>query len=277
MKVVQILNNNVALVRRGGSEVIIYAKGISFRKSKGDDISQNEIERVFVLDSHDKLEHFSYLLSHVDDEYLSVVTQIIEFAEHELGERSSDYMYLVLLDHISFMVDRLRRGESLRSPLGWEVRRYYPVHYSIGRYAIDLVSQAFSIECPEDDAVSFALHFINQQLPGSGSNELVVAMEVVKDVLNIVRRHYGVAFEEDSVSYARLVTHVQFFATRLISGSRSHSTIDGLHDQVCSMYPEAYACVKKIAIYVNDRFDVCLSGDEETYLILHIQRVTQRA
>lgn len=277
MQVVQVLNNNVALVKRGGSEVIVYAKGIAFSKKKGDSINPDEIQRVFVLDSYDKLEHFSYLLSHVGDEYLSVVTSIIEYAEQKLGEPSSDYMYLVLLDHVSFMVERLRRGEPLRSPLHWEVRRYYPEQYEIGRHAIGLVGDAFDVDCPGDEAVSFALHFINQQMPGKSTDELVVAMQVVKDVLNIVQRHFGMVLEDDSVSYARLVAHVQFFATRLVSGDRSSSAVDSLHDQVCSMYPDAYECVKRISLYVEDRFGAPLSGDEETYLVLHIQRVAQRA
>lgn len=277
MKVVQVLNNNVALVKRGGNEVIVYARGVAFSKRKGDSIGLDEIQRVFVLDSHDKLEHFSYLLSHVGDEYLGVVTSIIEYAEQKLGERSSDYMYLVLLDHVSFMVERLRRGETLRSPLQWEVRRYYPVQYEVGRHAIELVERTFDVDCPEDEAVSFALHFINQQMPGKSTDELIIAMQVVKDVLNIIQRHFGMVLEDDSVSYARLVTHVQFFATRLVTGARSNSAIDSLHDQVCSMYPDAYECVKKISLYVEGRFGVSLSGDEETYLVLHIQRVAQRA
>lgn len=32
MKVSQILNNNVAVVKRGKNEVIVYSRGISFKK-----------------------------------------------------------------------------------------------------------------------------------------------------------------------------------------------------------------------------------------------------
>ncbi|MEO2516727.1 CAT RNA binding domain-containing protein, partial [Enterococcus avium] len=35
MKISQILNNNVALVKRGGNEVFVVAKGIGFKKKKG--------------------------------------------------------------------------------------------------------------------------------------------------------------------------------------------------------------------------------------------------
>ena len=59
MKVSQILNNNVAVVKRGSQEVIVYSKGISFKKRPGDSIELSEIDKTYVLDSHDKLEHFS--------------------------------------------------------------------------------------------------------------------------------------------------------------------------------------------------------------------------
>ena len=277
MKIVQIINNNVALVDRGGNQVVVYASGIAFSKKKGDQIDQSEIERVFVLDSNDKLEHFSYLLSHVGEECLQVVNEIIDHAERSLGVKTSDYIYLVLLDHVSFLRTRLEKGEPIKSPLAWEVKKYYPAYYQVGLDAIAIVSKRLGITCPDDEAVSFALHFINQQLPGIRSDELTLAMEIVKDVLNIISRHYQTEFDESSINYMRLVTHVQFFATRLVGGERSEGGIDSLHDQVCTIYPEAYACVRKIGTYVSSRFGHPLSSDEETYLILHVQRVTQRS
>ena len=50
MKIRQILNNNVALVTRGGNEMIVYSRGISFRKKAGQSIEKEEIEKIYVLD-----------------------------------------------------------------------------------------------------------------------------------------------------------------------------------------------------------------------------------
>ena len=86
MKISQILNNNVAVVKRGSNEVIVYSKGISFLKKVGDEIYPEEIQKTYVLDSHDKLEHFSYLLSNTKDEYLQIVNQIIEYGEEVLKD-----------------------------------------------------------------------------------------------------------------------------------------------------------------------------------------------
>ncbi len=58
MKVKKIINNNVALVDRGGHESIIYLTGVAFKKKVGQHISDSEVEKTFVLDSQDRLEHF---------------------------------------------------------------------------------------------------------------------------------------------------------------------------------------------------------------------------
>ena len=50
MKIRQIFNNNVALVTRGGNEMIVYSRGISFRKKAGQSIEKEEIEKIYVLD-----------------------------------------------------------------------------------------------------------------------------------------------------------------------------------------------------------------------------------
>ena len=64
MKVKKIINNNVALIDRGGKEAIIYMTGIAIKKKVGQPINDSEIEKTYDLDSKDRLEHFTYLLSH---------------------------------------------------------------------------------------------------------------------------------------------------------------------------------------------------------------------
>ena len=91
MKISQILNNNVAIVKRGSNEIIVYSKGVAFKKKPGQEITSEEIQKTYVLDSHDKLEHFSFLLSNTKDEYLQMVNQIIAFEK-----KNSKHVYLII-------------------------------------------------------------------------------------------------------------------------------------------------------------------------------------
>lgn len=276
MKISQILNNNVAIAKRGSNEVIVYAKGISFRHHVGDHITNEEVEKTYVLDSHDKLEHFSFLLTNTKEEYLTIVNNIIAHGEAVLKEKVSDYLYLTLLDHVDFTIKRIKKNQFIKSPLAWEVRKFYPKHFQIGVYAVSIIQEALQMECPEDEAVAVALHFINLQNESGNTKNMFRVMETVKDILAIVKYHYQIAFDEDSLNYMRLVTHLQYFATRLLTNDVYESMGNELSIQIRGLYPKAYLCVKKIAVYVEETYETQLTVDEETYLMLHIQRVTQR-
>lgn len=275
MKVSQILNNNVAVVKRGSQEVIVYSKGISFKKRPGDAIELSEIDKTYVLDSHDKLEHFSYLLSNTKEVYLQIVNQIIAYGETLLQEKMSDYLYLTLLDHIDFTIKRLKKGQFLISPLGYEVKKFYPKHYQIGLYGIKLINETLNMECPEDEAIAITLHFINIQ-GHNNMEESMLIMDTVKDLLAIIKYHFHTSFDEDSINYMRLVTHIQYFAQRLVHKEIFVENDNELYNQIYKMYPQSYHCVQKIKQYVYNVFQCELSQDEEAYLILHIHRVTCR-
>lgn len=276
MKVSQILNNNVAIVKRGSNEVIVYSKGIAFKKKVGQEINNSEIQKTYVLDSNDKLEHLSYLLSNVKEEYFQILDQIISYGEEKLNTKISDYVYLTLLDHLDFTIKRIKKNQIIKSPLTWEVKKFYPEHYKVGVYAISVIQNTLKIECPIDEAVAIALHFINLQNDTIKANEQIKVMETVRDILAIIMFHFHMSFDEDSMNYMRLVTHLQYFATRLIKHDIYSSDEKELNNQIKNLYPEAYHCVNKIRIYVKNTFQDELTQDEETYLMLHIHRVTQR-
>ncbi|MCH4285470.1 MULTISPECIES: PRD domain-containing protein [Bacillota] len=276
MKISQILNNNVAIVKRGSNEIIVYSKGVAFKKKPGQEITSEEIQKTYVLDSHDKLEHFSFLLSNTKDEYLQMVNQIIAYGEEKLKTCVSDYLYLTLLDHLDFTIKRIKKNQFIKSPLSWEVKKFYPEHYQIGLYAVSIIQKTMDIECPTDEAVAIALHFINLQNDTNNANHQIKAMETVRDILAIIKYHFHINFDEDSMNYIRLVTHLQYFVTRLLKHDVYDSDEQELNNQIRSLYPEAYSCVNKIRVYVRDAFQSELTNDEETYLMLHIHRVTQR-
>lgn len=276
MKIRQILNNNVALVERGKIDVIVVSKGISFRKKVGDTLELDEVEKVFVPDSNDVLENYSYLLSHAQQGTLDATLKVIEYAEKNIEEKVNDYLYLTLLDHIDYALKRAINGQFIISPLAWEVRKFYPKHYEIGKCALEIITNETGVEFPESEAVAIALHFINLQESQVDIKDAIKVMETVSDILTIIRIHFQMQFDEGSMNYNRLVTHLQYFAQRITLGEIYNSEDTELNKQVRIMYPKAYICVNKIRVYLLNRFAKELTQDEETYLMLHIHRVTQR-
>lgn len=74
----------------------------------------------------------------------------------------------------------------------------------------------------------------------------------------------------------RLITHLQYFIHRIQNGKTYSDNDKELNSQIRGLYPEAYECIKKIELYVKEQYKCELSIDEETYLMLHIHRVTNR-
>lgn len=276
MIVRQILNNNIALVDRGGHESIVYSTGISFKKKVGQQLDDSEVERVYVLDSKDRLEHFSYLLSQSDEQTTALVNELVSFGEKEVGTKANDYLYLALLDHIVFALSRAKKGQFIRSPLAWEVKKFYPVYFKIGLHALELMHELYKIEFPEDEAISIALHFVNLQENQIDLDGKLENMEILRDMLNIIKYHFNMNFDETSMTYLRLVTHLQYFIERLRLNNPYEEKASLLFQQVKELYPESFAAIEKIAIYVKGRFNQELSKEELTYLMIHINRVTER-
>jgi beta-glucoside operon transcriptional antiterminator len=276
MKIRQILNNNIAVVDRGGHESIIYSKGIAFKKKVGQRISDSEIEKTYVLDSKDRLEHFSYLLTQSDERTISFINELVSYGEKEVGKIANDYLYLALLDHVTFALARADKHQFIRSPLAWEVKKFYPEYFKIGLQALKMMAEIYGIEFPEDEAVSIALHFVNLQENQSHLDEKLEDMESLRDMLNIIKYHFNEEFDESSMNYMRLVTHLQYFIERMRNNHPYEEKESLLFQQVKELYPDAFDAVEKIAIYVKGKFNQHLSKDEYTYLMIHINRVTER-
>lgn len=97
--------------------------------------------------------------------------------------------------------------------------------------------------------------------------------QIVVGISDIVRLHFGYDLEEDSFSYNRFMTHLQYLAQRIVSGVSGGKNDAFLYEQVKINYPESFVCTKKIATYIETSYAFDLSLDEQVYLTIHIQRL----
>ena len=278
MKISQILNNNVALVKRGGNEVFVVAKGIGFKKKKGQQIAEEEVEKMYILDSFDMLDHFSYLLAHSDPNDILLVSNIISYGEEQLNIKASDYLSLALLDHLEFLLKRVEKQQFIKSPLIWDTKRFYPEHFKVGLKALKMIEEQKGLQLPEDEAVSLCLHFVNMEESRESRKDHVLEMRALSDLVSIVEHHFNVTLDDESTNYMRFTTHLQYFVQRIVNGeifNDGSETLE-LYKQVCQLYPESFKAVQKMKIYVQSQFNLEISINEETYLMLHINRVTER-
>lgn len=277
MKIEKVLNNNVVTVLDASqNELVIMGRGIAFKKHTGDAIDEDKIEKVFSLDNKEVSQKLMTLLSDIPIEYVECSDEVIRYAETVLGEKLHDSVYISLTDHIHFAIDRHRQGLQLKNALLWEIKRMYRKEFSIGLKALQIIEDRLGVLLPEDECAFIAMHLVNAQLNGE-MRETVSITNIVKDISNIVRRSFLIELDEESLSYYRFLTHLKFFAQRVVQGSpvddrdRDHT----LHDLVRVQYPEAYACAEKIADYTRKIYKRNLSKEEILYMTIHIERIVR--
>ncbi|OXS76709.1 BglG family transcription antiterminator LicT [Domibacillus enclensis] len=279
MEIKKVFNNNVVLTQNeAGQEMVVMGRGLAFQKKAGETIESSKIEKTFVLDNHGVSDKIGELLREVPEEYLTIADRIISMAKKSLGSGMDDYVYVALMDHISFAVTRHKQGMVLRNALIWEIKKYYKEEFQIGLKALDIIEEEAGIRMEEDEAASIALHLVNSRVSGEGLDSAVQIVKVVNDTLNIVKYHYKMEIDETSINYERFLTHLRFFAIRLVRREKTDSVPgdDFMFTQVQSRYPDAFACSEKVASYVEKTFNWPISTDEKVYLTVHIHRVTSR-
>ena len=277
MKVVKVLNNSVLLaVDDAGREVILMGKGLGFAMKVGDELADREIEKVFVLKDRATLQNIIQLASEIDGLYFEIAKAAIDYAVDTYHMELMEHLYLSLTDHLSFAVRRFREGKTLENFYTLDMKKFNPREYEMGRYCLELVKERTGVELPEDEIGYIAFHFINAQAnnPYSEMNHQIT--EVVQRTLDIIQYNLKLIYDKDSVSYSRLVNHLQLFAQRLIGRNqiRDHGQ-DFLFEQVTTSCARSYDCVKKIGIYVESRFGMRLTMQEELYLTIHVHRILE--
>lgn len=276
MIIKKIFNNNAILAKDSSKqEIVIMGRGVGFKKSVGDQVDENLIEKTFILKQKDASEKFKLLLEDIPTEHVSLCYDIIEYAKNMLSVELNDYIYITLTDHISYALKLFDEGLNRPNALIWEIKKFYPKEFEIGLKALDLIQSETNKKLPEDEAGNIALHLINAQTNNSSNKveDIAHQTKMIQDILNIIKYTYNIALNEKSLNYERFVTHLRFFFQRLNKNEKMEKEEDDfLLKQVKTKYKKAYGCMLKIQKYLEKE----LSDEEQLYLTIHIQRVTQR-
>lgn len=276
MKIEKVFNNNVVqILGINNEEIIVMGKGLGFQKKPGDEVNQDLIEKRFILQNTDTdmVGELTRVYVDLDSEEIDLVLEIIHQGQEKLGQTFDISLYIALADHLHYTIQRTREGLTLQNPLAWEVRKFYPEEFQLGKDTIELVKEKMTLQLADDEAASIALHFINAQKDGGLLEKNRLISKIVSDILEIVRLHFGEVRDEESISYNRFITHVQYFAQRVANSLVQGKNDAFLYEQVKENYPHAFACTEKIKSYVESAYDFAMSRDEQVYLTIHIQRL----
>lgn len=277
VKVKKVLNNSVILATdENGKECMILAKGIGFRGKVNQMIEMSDSDQVFYAKDQRFKEDLQSLAKETNPVYFEITQRIVKIMQGSMNTSANDYIYITLTDHIRFAISRYKDNLTIRNWAITDIKRFYPKEYKIGLMALDIIKDELSIQLPEDEAGNIAFHLVNAQINKSNSNTASEITNIVKISVNAVRYFYKFDLDEQSMNYSRFITHLQFFAQRVLDKALLESEDDTLYDQINIKYPEEFKCAGIIGDYVEKNYSIQMTSEEQMYLALHIKRIISR-
>ncbi|MFP7376956.1 PRD domain-containing protein [Bacillus paralicheniformis] len=271
MKIYKVLNNNAAIIKEDGQEKIVMGPGIAFQKGKNDTIPRNKVEKIFTI--HEENEKFKQILETLPEEHIEAAEEIISYAEGRLSAPLSDHIHIALVDHLSFAIERIRKGFVIQNKLLNEIKALYKKEYEIGLWAIDLVKEKLKVELPDDEAGYIALHIHTAKMDAENMQKTLKYTNIIKELIEKIECCFNQKIDENSISYQRLVTHLRYAINRLESNEAFHVMDDDMLYFIRKKYPESYQCAAGLADYVKTEYDLHLPESEVGYITLHVQRL----
>ncbi|HAT1569493.1 transcriptional antiterminator BglG [Kluyvera cryocrescens] len=272
MQIAKVLNNNVVVVldehRR---EQVVMGRGLAFQKRVGDSLDETKIEKIFALQSDELVGRLGELLSQIPLEVMTTCDRIIERARERLGPLQES-IYITLTDHCHFAIERQKKGVALRNVLLWETKRLYPKEFALGQEARALIASRLGVELAEDEAGFIALHLVTGQL-NSEMPEVMHVTRVMQEILQLVKYQLHLEYDEESLSYQRFVTHLKFFAQRMLTRTVVADDDASLHSAVKDNYAKAWKCAETVALHLQNSYQRSLTTEEIMFLAIHIERV----
>ena len=278
MIIKRILTNNAVVIDdENQQEKIVCGKGIAFKKRPGMEIDEMSINQTFILEGGGEYSRFEQLLKDVPLEYLELSSEIINMAKLEFAKKFKDNVIITLSDHLYVAIKRCREGMTISNPLLWDIKIFYEIEYDIGLRALELIKNKFHIQLPNDEAGFIALHIVNVELDEDNMDHIFQVTKVIQEIMTIVKYHFHAEFDTSNVYYYRFITHLKFFALRLLKDNQFNEDEENeLLDVVKDKYCTSYECVLKIKDFLEKKYNYTLQEDEIVYLTIHVHRVVHK-
>lgn len=275
MQILKVLNNSLILaIDNTGSECILMGKGIGYNQALGNILEEAQVEKVFLLKDKAVLRNFVQLASEIDETYFNLVKEIIEYA-HELYQMEvMDYLYLSLSDHIAFAVRRLEERNVGENFNYIEIVKRHQEEYDVGKFGVHLINLRLGVNLPESEASAIGLHFVNAKLNSQSFQKEQELIKLIKNIETIVSRTLNIAFDRDSFSYSRFITHLNYFAERIIEGKLfEDNQSDILFDSMKANMPKENQVIENIRQFILTKHEIQISKQEKIYLMVHLHRI----
>ena len=259
-----------------GCEWIVAGRGIGFGRHRGENIDESRIERRYRMEDKGAQKSLRELVEKIPSEHLTLTQELIAQIKEQLPQKLNESLLITLADHISFAIERKNAGVEFSNPLKDSIMAYYPTEFRLGQQCLRAVRERLGIDLHADEAAFIALHIVNAEL-NTSMTEMYDITRLIEDVTRLVEYFYGKRFDRESLDFSRFAVHLRYFAQRLFQNNMLQDQTEE-HDilfrqLIMRNCADHYKCAQCIGQYVKNTWQKDLSGEELTYLTIHLKRI----
>ena len=281
MRIKKLINNNIlCVIDEKGNEMIVTGRGIGFQRHRGEFIDEVLIERTYRMEEKGEQRKLRELVEKIPLEHLTLTESLIAHIKTQIPQKLNESLLITLADHISFAIARKEQGVEFSNPLKGSIMCYYPTEYHLGQYCLKVIREELGIALHEDEAAFIALHIVNAEL-NTNMSEMYDITRLIEGAIAVVEYYYGKQFDRESLDFSRFVVHLRYFAQRLFQDKLLTDAADErdelFRQLIMKNCKEHYKCAQCIAQFVRSTYQKELSGEELTYLTIHLKRINPGA
>lgn len=281
--ILQVLNNNVLLVEDGrDQEKIIWGRGIGFKAHSGHSYTLQSTDKIFSAVSRTDtkwIDSFKELSNKIPREYFELSQGIIQFASEQIDAEFDEHLIIPLTDHIFFAVQRFEMALNLSNPMLYDLKRFFPQEYAVGKEAQKRIHQLAGVPVSDDEAGFIAIHLVEHELQHADSTmtNFSMVLEVTTDVSQIIQNFFGKKIADDSIPMNRLMTHIHFLILRSHNDNPKIATPadSEVLRSLTRGHRRMFKCMQQIVGYLEQKINYQFTDGDKLYLLIHIIHITE--
>ncbi len=271
-KIYKVLNNNVILAcdLEKNKELVLVGRGIGYGRKCQEvvDIQKEDIEKYFINYDKKTKNEYLQLINELDSQVMGISEEIIALAEKKL-HRLNPHIHIALTDHISFALERLKKGLEINNPFTEEIKILYTEEYSIGDNAAKMILERLGMQIPTSEIAFIAMH-LHAARQNKKVTETVKYTNLIKSIIAIIENKLNIKLDVTDLSYKRLLTHLRFSIDRM---EKNKTIKNPLLDKIKSEFYPTYKIASRIGMEIEKKLNLSVSEDELGYITLHLHRL----
>lgn len=271
-RILKVLNNNIVLAYdfKSKMDTILMGKGIGFGKKQNKKvyIPPKDIKRSFVAYNEKMKKEYFRLIKQIDSNIIEASEKIIDIAEKTLGDLDS-HIHILLSDHISFAIERVKNGLKIENPFIDEIKIIYPEEFDIAQQGIGLLKEKLQVDLGFGEIGFIAMH-LHSARKNIKVKEAMRNARILNEIILIIEEGLNVSLDKTKYNYKRLINHLQGALDRI----KNQKYIENpLLENIKKEFSDSFEIIKKIKTKIEEEYELQVPEQELGYMAIHIERL----